>query len=503
MKKTVSIAALLAIASAGSPLCMAATQTPPKSFEEFRKGILSDFSDFRKTIIDHYYDFLNGEWHEYQSLNGESRYSKPKPRTLPVAPVSQSNPASAPPAGDKPVKRPAVDVPSSMSDPSRRQPEGIDAPAAPASAPASRAVDDFCFYEIPMQLPKIEFSIRNRLSAPSDYAAQWKELDKSGVASEVLPHVRKLVKNVGLNDFLTFRLLMSYVDSKFSYADPSSRMSAVHFFLANMGYDARIAMTGSGVPLLLLPCNQTIYARIYMTLPGGGKYYVFGPDGFDLSRMSGEKILTCTLPADAASGKHFDLKLGPLKIPVKPKGFEFAYGKLHLKGEVNENLMPILYRYPQIPIADYAQSELDPELRGKLVAQVRSQIGEMEGDRAVAELLGFMHNVFEYSTDEEFHGFEKPYFLEETLYYPKNDCEDRAIFYTYFLWHALGRESQLVSFPGHEAATVRLDSPIDGTSYSFSDGEYFISDPTYIGAETGMVMPVYRKEIPKVDFTYR
>ena len=126
----------------------------------------------------------------------------------------------------------------------------------------------------------------------------------------------------------------------------------------------------------------------------------------------------------------------------------------------------------------------------------------MQGDQAVGELLKFMHNVFEYSTDEDFHGFEKPYFVEETLFYPKNDCEDRAIFYTWLLWNALGREAQLISFPGHEAATVRLDNPVEGTSYDYKGETFYVSDPTYIGSTTGMVMPIYSTQTPHVDYTY-
>lgn len=62
-------------------------------------------------------------------------------------------------------------------------------------------------------------------------------------------------------------------------------------------------------------------------------------------------------------------------------------------------------------------------------------------------LLQFVQSGFSYATDDAFHGFEKPYFLEENLFYPKNDCEDRAIFYTYLLWNALGVENQLLCFP--------------------------------------------------------
>ena len=150
----------------------------------------------------------------------------------------------------------------------------------------------------------------------------------------------------------------------------------------------------------------------------------------------------------------------------------------------------------------YARSNVQPKLRSDLVRQIQEQLGGLSDGADVEELLSFTQHVFGYATDQQFHGFEKPYFLEENLYYPLNDCEDRAIFYTYFLWNALGRKSQLIHYPGHEAATVKLDQPGRGTAYSINGEKFYISDPTYIGAHTGMVIPDYKDELPNVDYTY-
>lgn len=475
-----------------------------QSFDEFRKGILSGYQDFRKTILDHYADFLNGEWHEYESLNGERRDASPKPSVVPsVSPEKVRRPSSKPSPAVPSQSSPAVPSQPSRGEQGQNAGESgkPSSTATPAASGAQRDVEEIYFFNLPVAFPKIDFNIAHRLSSTSDYAGQWKDLARS-VSPRLVEAFKDNASQLGLNDYLTFQLVKSYVDSRFPQADESSRMSAIHYFLANLGYDARIAMTGRGVPLLLLPFKQTIYARNYMMMPDG-KYYIFAPEGFDMSRMAADGVRTCTLPGDAPKGKKFDLVLGELKIPMKARPFDFNYGPIHISGEVNENLMPILYRYPQMPIGDYAISEVDPALRRNLVSQVKGQLKGMDSDQAVGELLSFMHNVFEYATDEEQHGFEKPYFLEETLFYPKNDCEDRAIFYTYFLWNALGKEAQLISFPGHEAATVLLDNPVEGTAYDYNGQKFYISDPTFIGSKTGMVMPIYDKAAPKIDYTYQ
>lgn len=499
--------ALTAIALAGAVLSPAAQPSRPaataqkqkKSFEEFRQGVLSDYKEFRQTLLDHYADFLNGEWHPYESHNGEKRDKKPKPKSVPVAkPESKTTPKQDRPTVPAPVTELVKEAAPAM--PGNSVPEDVKNPA-PASAPHRRGAETFSFYGLPVQIPAVEFNISQKLYANNDYAAQWRSLDDNEVADRLLPALQKLRDDIGLNDYLTFQLAKAYIDKKFASHDATARMAAVHYLLAHMGYDARIATTGDGVPLLLIPFDQTIYARTFMMMDGQ-KYYVFEPEGFSLAAAGPQSIMTCRLPDNVDRGKKMDLRLGKLNVPEKPKKFEFECGPIHLQGEVNENLMPILYHYPQMPVGGFAVSNVQPELREDLARQMRSQLEGLDTDAKVAALLKFMHTVFDYSTDEDFHGFEKPYFLEETLYYPKNDCEDRAIFYTWFLWNALDRDAQLVSFPGHEAATVELENPVEGKSWKCNGKTYYISDPTFIGSRTGQIMPPYRDTPPKVDYTY-
>ena len=522
-KGLIIILSLLTAAGAYAQPSAQTKKQNKQSFEEFRKGILSDYQEFRQTLLDRYADFLNGEWHEYESYNGVKRDSKPKPRTVPK--ISEKPQPEAVPGGTvigspagpaSPAPKTAPSTPAPAEPAKQTKPEPAKKPIEPkpavepkpsaepkpAAEPRKPKVDEFSFYGLPMQMPQIEFNITDKLYSNNDYAAQWRSLQNADVAAQVLPEIKAIADEVGLNDYLTYQLIQFYIDSKFPKADMTSRMAAVHYLLANLGYDARIAVTGGGIPLLLIPFKQTIYSRTYMMI-GNKKFYVFEPEGYSLSQTGPQQIMTCRLPEDINNGKSMDLRLGELRIPEKPKAFVFEYGPIHLTGEVNENIMPVLYHYPQMPVGDFAVSNIQPKLREQLVKQMKSQLDGLEGDDAVAALLSFMHSVFDYATDEDFHGFEKPYFLEETLYYPKNDCEDRAIFYTYFLWNALGREAQLISFPGHEAATVKLDKPVEGTCYDYQGETYYISDPTFIGSKTGMIMPPYKNETPNIDYTFK
>lgn len=171
-------------------------------------------------------------------------------------------------------------------------------------------------------------------------------------------------------------------------------------------------------------------------------------------------------PTDRDLGRNVDLIINDLRLPEKMKEFDLQQGQLHITGTYNENLMPVLYKYPQMATEDFATSVVSPQTRADIVKQFKIQLAGKSELEAVNALLRFTQSAFRYATDDAFHGFEKPYFFEEMLHYAKCDCEDRSIFYTYLLWNVLGVENHLIAYPGHESASVCLSEPIGGDNYT-------------------------------------
>lgn len=539
---------------------------PGSSFEEFRQKIHSDFQDFRHTILEHYADFLEGKWHEYEPLEPLKRDERPKPVNIPdikidkpsTKPVKMPKPVLAKiPGQDKPtlpslqdelggkvpgqttpVTKPnlpdSVTLPPSPFDPPKAEippearhevplsldvkphigtpilgqvpvipipEEDVTESTAPQEPEESREGKDVVkFYGMEMLVPHVDFKISDSLEKVSDFARHWKLLDEQGVADMLMESVMPKIEQMGLNDYLAYEFLCAYMDSKFPQAGISPKLSAVHYMLINLGFNVRIAVaTKTGDPIILVPADQKLYGVTYMKL-NGENFYVLGNR---FAKIAGSPLATCDLPKVASTGKRFDMKINGLNIPMKERKFDVKYGDITLTGTVNENLMPMVYRYPQMDTGDYAQSVLDDGLRQSLVRQVKEQLAGKNKLKATNDLLQFVQEGFEYATDDDFHGFEKPYFLEENLFYPKNDCEDRAIFYTYLLWNALGVENQLLAFPGHESASVSLPGEnLTGTSYEHNGKRYFISDPTYLGSKTGMCMRRYETTPPTIDLSY-
>lgn len=497
----------IAAAIAATAFTASAQQSAKReSFSEFRARIHSDFQTFRKSILDDYDKFLDGAWKDYEQIKGEARDNTPKPRTAPrVEEVPQLQPAKPEAEAAKPARpRTAPEAKPVAEKPVK--PAGAAEKPAPAAKPAAAATSDsFTLGESTLFVPHVDFNILNRLNTTADYAMHWRALTKSGIGEELAQAFADLADRYGLNDYLTFQAVNAYVDSRFPSAHSSARKSLVHFILANMGYDIRIATSSTGQGLLLIPFNQHVYAHPFAMIDGE-RYYIFSDANVDLSSPENRSFSTCKIPSDLDSGKHFDLLISDLRLPEIPQSFSISYGDMKIAGEFNRAVIPLLYRYPQMETADYARCNVLPSVRKELVKQLKEQLGGLSKPQAVNKLLTFVQNGFEYSTDEDFHGFEKPYFVEEMLFYPKNDCEDRAIFYTGMLWDALGVPNQLIAYPGHESAAVALPSkPADcpqATSYTYSGSTFYISDPTYIGSVTGMCIPQYETTVPKIDYTY-
>lgn len=545
-------------------ICAAAMSVVPMKaqvdeFKEFRQKVLADFQDFRSTVLSHYADFLEGKWHEYEPIAPQKRSEAPKPVkmpdvkfnapvigqvTLPEPVLGAITPNDVPrtPLADNSVPEadrisnagggsdPVSNIPSPFAAPKCEIPQEAkgevpltlnvrptlgepilgSVPKLPIPVVAEEVAaepeedtdgkEKVNFYGMEIWVPEVNFTINKQLEKVSDFARHWKILDQQDVFNKVSAALDPKMGEMGLNDYLKFEFICAYLDSKFPDSALSPKLSAAHYMITNKGFNARIAVTSqTGEPIVLIPAAQQLYGITYLKL-NGQNFYILGNRD---AKIIGQTFATCDLPKVAQEGKKFDMTIEGLNLPVKERKFDISHKDMHLTGVVNENLMPVVYRYPQMETSDYAISCLDKNLRDDLVRQVREQLGGKEKLAATNQLLQFVQEGFEYSTDDDFHGFEKPYFLEENLFYPKNDCEDRAIFYTYLLWNALETENQLLAFPGHESASVTIPGvEIKGTSYMHDGKRYYISDPTYIGSSTGQCMRSFETTAPKIDYTY-
>ena len=109
---------------------------------------------------------------------------------------------------------------------------------------------------------------------------------------------------------------------------------------------------------------------------------------------------------------------------------------------------------------------------------------------SVNMILDLIQYGFDYKTDDEQFGREKYNYIEEDFYYSACDCEDRAVLFSVLTEIILERDVVLLEFPNHLSAAVCFSEPVDGDYIEYKGKKYYICDPTYIGANAGMMMPL-------------
>lgn len=358
----------------------------------------------------------------------------------------------------------------------------------------------FMYHSVAFEVPKVQWDALPAGSTPKDFAKLWKKFSTLKIENSILPQITQKASECKLNDWLLCESIRSYADNEMATMSSGQRMSLTHYLLAHAGFDVRIGLTSSNEPLLLIALEQEIYGRSFTTL-NNTKYYLFFDNLVERDSKAPLQFFTCDIPTNVDCGKKLDLLIQEEpNIPYQAHEYSFSYDGVHIEGEVNANLMPMLYHYPQMEMAYFAQSVVSERTQESIARQIATQLEALPEREAVDKLLKFVQSAFEYATDGDQHGFEKPYFFEEILYYPKCDCEDRSIFYSYLLKVVLGVENHLIGFPGHESVSVHLETTISGHGYKYRDKNFYISDPTYIGASTGMCMPNYVNVTPEIDF---
>ena len=460
-------------------------QNTNSDYQAFRKRVLDNYGSFRKTVLENYAKYLQGVWDEYEQFKGIKRDHEPKPS---IAPKADVKPQDVTPVQSEPEVKPTI------------QPTSTDSPiSVEPIAPSALPNMSFSFYGMKLSAVLCHAQTIDDIEHQA-IAKVWNAYRQDRVMKDVIRSLQSLTMAYGLNDWFTFELVRNYTES--TCKNLASKIVLQHFLLVNMGYDIRLSSCGNQL-LLLVPFNQQVYERSYLFIDGK-KYYVFYDDS--TSKVQNAGIYTCRLPNETDKGRNIDLTIRGVNIGIKTgvaHRFSMSDGKISLQGSVDEGTMEAIRRYPQMDIPFYAMSTIDSNFHRSLLTHVKEQIQGCSEKESVYRILHFVQYAFDYATDGEQHGYEKPYFIEENFYYPKNDCEDRAILFAFLVRNVLGLDVHLVQYPGHECTAVNFTtSQMNGDGYMYKGKAFYICDPTFIGASIGQCMPDYRNVKPIVEQWY-
>ena len=462
-------------------------QNTNSDYQAFRKGVLGSYDSFRKTVLEDYAEYLQGIWDEYEQFRGIKRDKEPKPS---IAPKADVKPQDVTPVQSVPEVKPTIQPTPVLTD-----------SLIPVKPIASNTLPNMYFSFYGMKLSTVLCHAQTIVDIEHQAIAKaWDAYRQDRVMKDIIRSLQSLSMTYGLNDWFTFELVRNYTEA--ICKNTASKIVLQHFLIVNMGYDVRLASCGDQL-LLLVPFNQQVYERSYLVIDGK-KYYAFYDDS--TSKIQNAGVYTCRLPNETDKGRNIDLTIRVGNIGIKTglaHKFSMSDGKISLQGSVDAGTMEAIRRYPQTDIPFYAMSTIDLNFHQSLLAQVSEQIRGCSEREAVGRILHFVQYAFNYATDGEQHGYEKTYFIEENFYYPKNDCEDRAILFAFLVRNLLGLDVHLVQYPGHECTAVNFStSQMNGDGYMYRGKAFYICDPTFIGASIGQCMPDYRNLKPVVELWY-
>ena len=136
-----------------------------------------------------------------------------------------------------------------------------------------------------------------------------------------------------------------------------------------------------------------------------------------------------------------------------------------------------------------------------IARDIKKYIDGKKASEGLNFVLSFVQNAFVYERDNQQFGREKVMFAQETLYFNKSDCEDRAILFAYLVKELFGYSVVGVKYKDHMATALYI--PLAGDSVKVGRKKYVIADPTYINANIGQSMPKYRSVRPESFITLR
>jgi len=435
-------------------------------------------------------EFLKTQWNHKDLNVREKPDPQPKPDVVPVAPPVQVKPDSTP----RPVFRLR---PEPEPEPTKPLPPK---PRMPAHKPADR--DDLF---VSMELDLFGFQRVIKVDAAFNQMNMNVTFNEKSIAdiweafcrcdyTRMLTQVLAIRDDIGLNDW-GYCVLLNQLGRRLYSGEKNNHFVFVWFMLIKSGYDARIGF-GKDAIHLLLSSDQTLFDVSYFAREGR-KYYAVS---FERAPHQLKAIRTyegaypdadMTVRFDIPRAPEFSSTYGTRPLVFKWQGYEHS-----IEIQFNRNLVEFLKNHPHTEYPVYFRASLSvpamQSLRDGMMPLIRNQTRLA----AVNMLLRFVQTAFEYATDEEQFGREKPLFAEETLYYPRSDCEDRSVLFAKLVKELLGLDVIGLKYPGHVAAAVSIPEPVSGTSVIYNGRQYYVCDPTYINADAGMVMPQYADTAP-------
>ena len=444
-----------------------------KSFEDFKRTQQSAFESYRDKRDAEFSNYLKAQWEEYSAKKSKPLYEKQKPKSTP-----------------KTVQKKII---------SRGPIVKIDIKETPKKSVVVKKSPIVEKKDLDMKFfgQEIGFNLDEKFKD-----AKYYPRNQAGISNffntlatseyeNTLSDIKSIQQELALNDWGVYLLVNALSNALYYDKDEAKLFS---WFLFNkLGYAVKVGLSGKHV-VLMHYSKKTIYSTPSYTFDKK-KFYVVSY----YAKGSAGKLYTYKQNYPDAT-KDLDLSLATLpnfKENREKKELSFReFGKEYKASfKYDKNLIDFMATYPQADYETYFNAPMSQETYIDIADDLKKYVDGKKATEGINFVLNFVQKAFKYEVDQQQFGREKVMFAEETLYYDKSDCEDRAILFSYLVKELFGITVIGVKYKDHMATALYI--PIKGDRVKAGRKEYVIADPTYINANIGQSMPQYKNRIPE------
>ena len=302
---------------------------------------------------------------------------------------------------------------------------------------------------------------------------------------------RKVKKELNLNDWGIFLFVREA--SKTLCTDENAAVVMQQFLLNELGYKSKMARRADRNQMLLfVAADCQVYGHPYFTKDGLNYY--------NLTSNESCQFYMCQEDSPKAKSKlNMQVNHAPaLNAGMVNSVHKNRSGSVAVSVDVPKSLMEFYGSMPQCDYSVYVNAEVNPSVACKVLSTLAPLVNGKSEAEAANLLINFVQTGFQYATDQEQFGYEKPFFVEELFYYPYCDCEDRSVLYSYLVRNLLKLDVVLLDYPNHIATAVCFNENVSGDFVTVGGKKYVVCDPTYIGASIGKAMPQFKNVAAKV-----
>ncbi len=443
-----------------------------ESFADFKKTQISSFESFKDERDKEFNSYLKQQWQEYEAFSSGKLYERPKPKS--INPLPELKIAEVGPRVDIGIsKEPEQNTTLPIAEVSKKDVE-FDFFGTDLGFDIDLTMKDAHFYPHD-QNGVIGFF---KFLATSEY-------------EPLLSVIQEKIEQFALNDWGVYQLVRKVSQSV--YNKPDEQNLLIWFLLNKLSYDVKIGLVQKHI-VLLHNSKQVVYATPRYNIEG--KYYY--AIAYQNQAVPGHLFTYDKNYPQADKKLNFELSITPnFAQNIQKKQLSFMNGdkKINLNVSLNKNLIQFMNTYPQVDYDVYFNANFDPLIYSELSNDLRKYINGNKASYGLNFLLHFVQKSFKYQRDDEQFGKDKVMFAEETLFYDRSDCEDRAILFAKLVRKIFNYGVVGVQYKDHMSTALYI--PLNGDSVKFGTKKYVIADPTYINANIGLNMPKYKSMQPE------